>query len=177
MRQSLTLQIPVDGDGLTLKTLYDICTYAEEHYKELRGIRPLQRVEAGFGFPRKEGDDQTYYKAKFLLGWNRGRSTPQYCRWNLIVPDNWKDELPMHRLFNTTISNSRPAVQWTCVSTWENRMREMEEKSDYFAWCQGKGLIIKKNKIIATLDCGGDMPKKMFSALKSALKDMGYILA
>ena len=174
MKQCITIYLDAEA-GLTLQTLYDICIHAEENYKELRGIRPLQRVEAGFGFPEKTGDSGTYYKAKLLLGWNRGRNVPQYCRWNMVIPNNWKDELPRHRLFNTGVSNAIPKVHWESLDTWEDKMKTMEEKAYTFAFCQGDGLVINKNKIIVTLDCTyAKMPKHMFESFRNALKDLGY---
>lgn len=173
MVQSITLYIDPEK-GLTLKTLYDICVYAKNNYKELRDMRPLQRVEAGFGFPKKPGDAQTYYKAQLFLGWNRGRSYPSDCRWNLLVPDNWEDELPKHKLFNCSISNKRPNVKWPKIGAWEERMKKYEEECNSFAYYQGDGLVVKKNKIIVTLDCTyTSIPKPMFKALKSALCDLG----
>lgn len=175
MKQNITLHLDTEA-GLTLKTLYDICIFAEENYKELRGIRPLQRVEVGIGFPRKPGDSETYYKAKLYIGWNRGRSVPQYCRWNMIIPTNWKDELPGHRLFNASVSNTRPKITFESCGAWEDRMKEMERMVDSFACYQGDGLIVKRKKIIVTLDCTYEgMPPKMFDAFKNALKDLGYI--
>jgi hypothetical protein len=183
--QKRKILIYIDPDpGMTLKLLWDICMFAEENYKELHGIRPLQRVEAGLGFPKHTGDEETYYKAILFLGWDKGRSCAQYCKWNLLIPDNWKDELPKHRLFNAGINNKRP------VPTKKPESTSMEESyqefldykrlawdtADAFAWCQGRGVDVKKNKVIITLDCSyGDkgMPPKMFKAFKDALHQMG----
>jgi hypothetical protein len=153
-RKKIILSLDPDP-GITLKTLYDICTFAEENYPELQGIRPLQRVEAGLGLPKKPGDRETFYKAKLLLGCNRGLSLPQYCRWNLWIPDNWKEELPKHRLFHTSINN------------------KSQKEADAFAHCQGTGIPKKKDRIMLTLDCTYEkMPSRMFNALKNALRDM-----
>lgn len=172
MSRSITLFLDPDP-GLTLKTLYDICIHAEENHKELRGIQPLQRVEAGLGIPKNPGDEGTYYKAQLRLGWNRGHSHAQYCRWNLYIPDNWKDELPRHRLFNASVNKHN-----VCIETkggWMDRMKEMGEKADAFARCQGEGIDMRWNKIIVTLDCNGcyRLPPKMFKALKDTVTSMG----
>ena len=178
VKQTITLYLDPDP-GITLKLLYDICVFAEENYKELRGIRPLQRVEAGIGFPKRPGDEQTYYKAKLLLGWNRGRSVPQYCMWNLFIPNNWKDELPRHRLFLTSINNKRlmPSKEPTSKDGYQAFLdwkRSAWDQADAFAWCQGEGIDIRKNKVIVTLDCSYEtMPPKMFKAFKDALSKMG----
>lgn len=178
---SKRIVIYIDPDpGMTLKLLYDICVFAEENYKELHGIRPLQRVEAGLGFPKHTGDQETYYKATLYIGWNRGRSCMQYCTWNLWIPDNWEDELPKHRLFHAGINNKRPVPTKKPESTSmkESYQAFLDYKSkawdtaDAFAHCRGKGVDIRKNKVIITFDCD-DMPSKMFNAFKDALHQMG----
>jgi hypothetical protein len=156
MSRSITLFLDKDP-GITLKTLYDICICCGEKYEELRGIHPLRRCECGLAIPIENHHDKAaVYKIKLLIGWNRGTCCTQNCTWNIEVPENWKEELPNHRLFHASIDGE-----------------------DSFAHCHGKqGVDMRWNKVIVTLDCsygnyGEKMPNKMFNSLKNSLKDMG----
>ncbi len=168
--------------GLTLKTLYDICVYAGDNYKELRGMAPLLRYECGLGIPIKDPsiiDSGAVHKIKLNLGWNRGRSNMQPCRWNIWIPEDWREELPKHRLFHSGV-NCKTVHPDPAIKGWKEQQLDMDSKADAFAQCSGEGTIIRRRKVIVTLDCSygnyvGPMPTKMFSAFKRALNDMGFL--
>lgn len=168
--------------GLTLKTLYDICVYAGDNYKELRGIAPLLRYECGLGIPIKDPsikDPGAVHKIKLNLGWNRGWSSMQHCRWNIWIPEDWREELPKHRLFHAGV-NCKTVRPDPAIKGWKEQQLDMDGKADAFAQCSGGGTIVRRGKAIVTLDCSygnyvGPMPTKMFSALKKALDDMGLL--
>lgn len=148
------------AEDLTMELIYKICTYAQEHYKDdLNGIRPQQRVEVGLGIP--EGGSTREYKAKLVVGsyskWRSLDECADECWWNLWVPGNWREELPMHELFHTSISRTQ---------------------NQGFAYSPSK---FKKHgdKYVAYLDCrfgAADMPLETFNALKRCISDMGLAL-
>jgi hypothetical protein len=178
MSRSIILYIDKDP-GLTLKTLYDICIHAKENYKELSGIHPMRRHECGLAIPYNHPtDENAVFKIKLRLGWNKGMAYTQDCAWNIWLPENWQDELPRHRLFNAGISRELPKLD--NQGNWDDRQKELDSKATAFARCTGKGIYLRHNKIIVTLDCsygnyGKKMPTKMFNSFKKALKDMGYL--
>ena len=177
MSRNITLFLDPDP-GLTLKTLYDICMHAEENHKELRGIHPLLRYECGLGIPlHHPTDENAVFKIKLNLGWNRGTSSMQHCRWNIWIPEDWREELPKHRLFHAGVNRKNFHTD-PAIKGWKEQQLDVDAKADAFAQCSGKGTVIKKGKVIVTLDCsygnyGIKMPHKMFKALKQSLMDMG----
>jgi hypothetical protein len=177
MSRCITLFLDRDP-GITLKTLYDICIYSGEKYEELRGIHPLLRYECGLAIPiESHRDKHAVYKIKLLIGWNRGIGYTQDCAWNIYIPENWKDELPNHRLFHASVNRKQYELE-TRGTGWELAQKELDAKADAFAYCHGEGVDMRWNKVIVTLDCsygnyGEKMPNKMFNSLKNSLKDMG----
>ena len=180
LNRSITIYLdPVPG--LTLKTLYDICVYAGDNYKELSGLAPLLRHECGLGIPVKHHmDDGAVHKIKLNLGWNRGMAHTEPCFWNIYIPENWREELPNHRLFNAGV-NPKIVQPDPEISGWKEIQLDMDKKADAFARCPGRrGTLIKRGKVVLTLDCSygnyvGPMPRKMFNSLKRALADMGLL--
>jgi hypothetical protein len=175
-------KIGVDSEeGFTLKLMCDICIHAEENYKELEGIRPLQRVEAGFGMPRTPGDTETYYKAMLTGGNTKCRligDTPYHCTWNLWITDNWKEDLPKHRLYLSGVGHERASaavLDGGSLDSYHRYIDEVEAQSTTFAKCKSR--IQQKNGLqILYLDCGWLDNKKKLRELKNALKDMGLLL-
>ena len=142
-------------EGFTLELLCNICKYAEENFKELHGIRPLQRVEAGFGMPKKAGDRETFFKAVLCGGnpkWRNYANAPIPCRWNLWIPDDWEAELPKHKMYRSGI------VQDECTG---------------FAYSRSRIQSTKEGVQVIYLNCGLMDNQKKRQALERVLADMG----
>ena len=177
------LELRIDPDkGFTLKLLCDICTHAEAHYKELEGIRPLQRVEAGFGIPKKPGDEETYYKAILTSGnprWRLFKDAPQHCHWNLWIPDNWKDDLPKHRLYDSSIGDKRPTqvrLMGATPESYHTFMDAVEMHSNSFAYCESRISVRKADGCQRLfIDCGWLDSKSKFRAFRNVLCDMDIL--
>ncbi len=180
-KRFLRLDIP-NKDGFTLELLCNICKYAEENYKELQGIRPLQRVEAGFGIPKKPGDENTYYKAVLTGGkpkWRKSSDAPFDCDWNLWIPDDWKTELPKHKLYKSGITSKRPhgvalfgqtEEQWHSI---QSHLDSIQYTCTGFAYSKSRIHQTKEGTQIIYLDCDCMDNRKKRRALERVLADMG----
>lgn len=180
-KRFLRLEAP-DKGGFTLELLCDICKYAEENFKELKGIRPLQRVEAGFGIPKKPGDEHTYYKAVLTGGkpkWRKFSDAPFPCDWNLWIPDNWETELPRHKLYKSSITSERPdgvpmfgqtPEHWNAV---ESYLDSVQYTCTGFAYSKSKIQCSKEGVQVIYLNCDCMDNRKKRRALERVLTDMG----
>lgn len=177
-KRFLRLEIQ-NKDGFTLELLCNICKYAEENYKELQGIRPLQRVEAGFGIPKKPGDENTYYKAVLTGGkpkWKRIQDVPWSCDWNLWIPDDWEAELPKHKFYKSGITTKKAAdmpLFGATPDTWHLYMDTLQDVCTDFAYTKSRIHWTKEGAQIMYLDCDCMDNQKKRRALERVLEEMG----
>lgn len=186
------IYLKLDADrGFTLKDIHSICVHANKKYEELKGIRPLQRMEVGFGLPEfPEEEDETFWKVVVKVVKKGGKGSAP-CIWNMWIPDNWQKDLPSHKFFNTKLCKRASVTKRLAVvassfeedaSTAEEKKEEwvdyigrMEQSCKSFAYFPLGQLHVAKDGCTMKLQLVCDMPKKKIEAFRECLKELDYL--